>query len=232
MDWDSAGLLLRTNHVRVTPEEVSKTYRPLSIPLLWAYLERKRITSPGTRYRRERDLIPRLYASGLNVPELTAHDDATLTLRWRTLELTDLVHVLSSTEVHVDDKLQYLSGAFSLLRSTHNLGEVHGDPFLKNFFLLARQYPGRQGIIYTCDFEHERDSPLPMVTDILMLAANATGMLSRHNPGQERAVMSIVEDTYERRLHFPFDMRDRLYFSLRFGIGEGFFRYFSQDGHG
>jgi tRNA A-37 threonylcarbamoyl transferase component Bud32 len=228
MNLDNLGKLLKTNDVDINPDRVRKRYRNLAVTFLWGYLERKPYRTARQRYEREKTLIPEFYEAGLNTPEIIGVDDENLTLRWKTLELTDLVQVFEDPRIHYDDKLQYLKEALEQLRGIHNLGETHGDPYFKNFFRLDRDYPKR-GSVYTCDFEIERISPDSQVTDILLLVADATKLLNNNHPQEQLATFSALEEVYGRELKIPFDMRDRFFYTHRFGMGKRFFEYFSPN---
>src|SRR3989338_89187 len=180
MGFDDIGKMLRTNHVEITPDTVRKTYRDFAPTMLWGVLERKPYMSAELRYKREKRLIPVFLEAGLNTPQLVEFDDDSLELAMIPLELTDLVEVFQDPGISIDDKLDYFKQALQQLRGIHNLGETHGDPYLKNFFRLNRQYPNR-GDVYTCDFEYQRDSPVPSATDVLILVADATHLLNIHH---------------------------------------------------
>lgn len=221
----NVGRWLRTNSVDITPERVRKTYRNFSVTMLWGFLERKPYASATTRYLREKEIIPELRAAGLNTPELISHDDSALTLDMVTLEFSDLVEVFMDPRIHKDDKLDLFGHALYQLNGIHNLGHTHGDPYMKNFFRLDRVYPDR-GPVYTCDFEYRRKSPNPQLTDLLILTADATELLNGTHPEEAPATLSLVQQVYSTHLHFPFALRDQLFFRARFGMGKQFFDYF------
>jgi tRNA A-37 threonylcarbamoyl transferase component Bud32 len=225
MKIDDIGRVVRTNRVEITPEVVRKTFRRFSLTMLWGFLERKPYASAQQRYAREKSVIPIFFDRGLNTPELINFDDRALSLDIKTLELTDLVGVFQDPRICKDDKLGYFKMALQQLWGIHNLGKTHGDPYLKNFFRLNRQYQKR-GSVYTCDFEYQRISPDPLTTDVLILVADATHLLNNNHPEEAPAIMTILEEVYGKGLSFPFDARDRFFFRKRFGTGNAFFDYF------
>ena len=229
MNFDSLGKRLTTNHITITSDEVEKKYRDFSPTMLWAWLERKERASAGQRYFREKAACQMLYPKGLNVPEILAHDDQRHVLKWRTLELklTDLVSVLGDPSTHLDDKLVDYRAALELLQGIHRY-MPHGDAYLKNFFKPTAD--NGRGRIYTCDFEETRNSPEPGVTDLLIITANAMSRIGGAHPGQACSALDVVRQVYGNGTSFPFDARDRFFFRARFGMGEDFFRYFSQNG--
>lgn len=226
MSFDNIGRLLRTNHVDINPERLRKRYRQFSPTMLWGVLERKPYMSAKARYEREKRVVPLFYNAGLNTPNLIGTDDSTLTLDFQTFELTDLVEVFEDPRIHRDDKLQYLKEALELLRDIHNLGETHGDPYLKNFFRLNRRYPKR-GSVYTCDFEYERKSSDSQATDVLILAADGAHLLSNNHQRETQSIFALVSEVHGRDIGFKFDLRDGFFYSARFGMRLDFFRYFS-----
>ncbi|MCM2325827.1 MAG: hypothetical protein NDI94_05155, partial [Candidatus Woesearchaeota archaeon] len=165
MDFDGLGKLLRTNSVVITPAKVIKTYHEFAPTMLWGILERKPYRRARERYEREKELIPALYESGLNVPQLISYDDKGLMIVMKTLDLTDLVEVFQDQRVHKDDKLSLFSEALMQLYGIHNSGYTHGDPYLKNFFKVENRR--ERGNVYTCDFEYERKSPDNQVMDMM-----------------------------------------------------------------
>lgn len=225
MKLDDIGRILRTNDVDINPERVRKRYRDFAVTMAWGFLERKPYASARERYFREKCLVQKFYDSGLNTPELLKTDDENLTLRWRTLELTDLVQIFEDPRIHPDDKLQYFREALEVLSYIHNLSESHGDPYLKNMFRLDRDYPKRKRI-YTCDFEYERTSSDSQVTDLLILTADAAHLLSHSQNDQLPAAISAVNEVYGRNLSFHFTPLDILFFRMRFGMDSQFFNYF------
>lgn len=221
---DTVGRLMRTNDVVISPYEVRKRYRNFAIPMLWARLERKPYLSAQQRYEREKTLLKKFSQAGLNVPEIKGEDDENVTLTLRTLQITDFVQIFRNPAIPTDDKLQYYQEGLEQLLGVHNLGETHGDPYLKNFFRLDKVYDGMNGDVLFLDVEYYRESP---VTDLLIYVANATSMLNKHNPDEAPATFSILEKVYEKGLSFPFDRRDLFFFKARFGMKDKFFEYFS-----
>ena len=227
MKLDNIGKWLRTNKVKITPEKVEKTYRGFSLTMLWGFLERKPYMSAAQRYAREKRLIPKFFAAGLNTPELVSVDDQTVTLSVKTLELTDFVEVFQDPRIHKDDKLNYFKQGLQQLYGIHSLGESHGDPYLKNFFKLNKQYQNR-GSVYTCDFEYQRKSPNQLTTDVLIFVADATHVLNNNHPHDTPATLTLLKEVYGRDISFPFDDRDKFFFRARFGMKNDFFEYFKQ----
>lgn len=218
MVLDRVGELLRTNKTAFTCATVSKEYQPYYISMLWGGLERKPYLAPEARCRREAALLKRFKQSGLNVPELVGVNVAANlpSITMVRLELTDLVTDFHDPSRHIDDKLGEFAAAVGLLLRIHDLGETHGDAYLKNF---ARHPDGK---VYAFDFENERRAPCPQAYDVLLLTANAMSALGVQS---RQALLASVRDIYGS-VAFPFDLRDKAFFSLRFQVGRDFFSYF------
>lgn len=218
MILDQVGKLLQTNELIFTDSAVLKRYRPYPVSMLWGFLERKPYSAPEQRCRREAALLQKFRQKGLNVPELVGVSigAAAPSITVVRLELTDLVADFHDPSRHIDDKLSEFAAAIELLHSIHNLGESHGDAYLKNF---ARNCNGE---VYAFDFENERIAPCPQAYDVVLLTANAISALgTRH----KQAVLAAVRAVYDS-LSFPFDLRDKVFFSLRFQVSGSFFGYF------
>ncbi len=224
MGFNNIGRVLTTNAVEIDTERVTKKFNDFALSMLWGFLERKPYLSARFRYQREKKLVTKFQNKpDLTTPTLLEADDNELILIFRTLGLTDLVRVFQDPDVPTDDKLLYLQLALQQLHAIHNLNETHGDPYLKNFFLLDETKD-----IYTCDFEYQRTGPDPAVTDVLILTANAIHALCQEFPGISGAVLASVNEIYGHELWFPFDIRDRIFFSLRFGMGNEFYTHFGK----
>ncbi len=225
MKLNDIGRVLRTNDVEIGPERVTKRFKQFALSMLWGFLERKPYLSAKARYEREKRLITKFFGnSDLKTPTLLDSDDQELILVFQTLGLTDLVQIFQDPAIHIDDKLQYLRTALNQLHTIHNVGETHGDPYLKNFFRVNGSE--NNGRLYTCDFEYERKSPEPAVTDVLILTANSINALFQANGSAPKSALSVVREVYGDDIHFPFDIRDRVFFSLRFGMGHEFYEHF------
>lgn len=222
------GKYLTTNDVQINEDYVTKRFKNFSPTMLWAPVERKPVySSARRRYERDKRVATTLYSKGLNVPEITDYSDDKLWFRFITLDLEDLVSVFENPRISYEEKMQYFREAMQLLKTIHEAGEFHGDTYLKNFFRLNRQYDGRNGRVYTCDFEYDRTSPLSQVTDVMILTADAMVLLKRNHKEESSDILEVISDVYGDLSSYPFDWRDRKFFEFRFGIGSDFFDYFS-----
>lgn len=218
MVLDQVGKWLQTNGSVFTGTTVLKNYRSYYVSMLWGGLERKPYLAPEVRCRREVALLQKFRQSGLKVPELIGFNvDVTApSITTVQLELTDFVTDFHDPSRHIDDKLGEFTAAMELLHGIHNLGETHGDAYLKNFARCPN------GEVYSFDFENERKAPCPQTYDVILLTANAIsalGVQSGHD------VLAAVKRVYGG-LSYPFDLRDRIFFTLRFQVTGSFFSYF------
>ncbi|PIN74161.1 hypothetical protein COV20_00925 [Candidatus Woesearchaeota archaeon CG10_big_fil_rev_8_21_14_0_10_45_16] len=226
MNLDWLGKYVSSNSTNVDNGTFTKSYGGFSLPVLWAFLERKKIMRAHQRYSRERDVTARLYDAGINTHRILDSDDKTLTLIVESVPLTDFPELFEDRSVALDDKLGLFYTALKTLKAIHDAGESHGDAYLKNFFKDERTT--RREEVYTCDFELERKSPDPQITDLLMLTANAASSLGRNNPSAEGAVLDAVQEVNGTVHAYPLDLRDQAFYRLRFQMGEAFFGYFSK----
>lgn len=228
MGINNIGRVIRTNNVKIDKEsgQVTKQFSRFALSMIWGFLERKPYLSAKVRYEREKKLISKFSNNpDLTTPTLLDSDDQELILVLQALDLTDLVQIFQNPTIHIDDKLQYLRAALEQLHSIHNTGETHGDPYLKNFFRVNNT-ENDNSRLYVCDFEYERTGPDPAVTDILILTANSINTLLKTNGSAPESVLSVVSEVYGDEIYFPFDIRDKIFFSLRFGVGKEFYEHF------
>ncbi len=226
MVLNELGKILETNDVRVGSEVVQKRFKPFALTMIWGAMERKPFLSAQQRYSREKRLVVKLADNrNLNVQDLLAFDDQNFILQYRAARLTDFINLFKDPVVHRDDKLGYFKKSLESLREIHNTGEYHGDTYLKNFFKI--ESGEKQGQVFTCDFEFERDSANPQITDVLIVTANSINALSKANGIKPEVVLNTASEVYGSDISYPFDLRDRAFFRLRFAVGQEFFDYFS-----
>src|SRR3989344_1604863 len=230
------GRYIRTNSVTFDDKYVTKRFRQVLRyypQMLCGTKERKPYQPPEKRYMRDSRVSMRLCSQGLNVPEIVDYSDDELWFRFVKLDIDsrkdDLIAVFEDPALTFDEKLQYYREALELLKAIHTAGETHGDTYPKNFFRLRGEDRNRDGRVYTCDFEFERDSPLPEVTDIMILTGDSISIIRNGHPEEYVTfnILNIVSDVFGSLPSYPFDERDIAFFERRFGTDQRFFDYFS-----
>ncbi len=221
---DELGMRPRPGRVKVENGIVEKQFNlPRHISALWAAWEGKLLLTPKQRYELEKSRIQTFQQAGLEyTPELVGADDENLVLKWKALPgLLSFVRVLKSRKTGFDQKLEYFRRALELLHAIHELGDAHGDAYLKNFYL------NNDGV-YTCDFEEYRSSPNPHVNDLLIFLANSASALGRFRPDALDALIPLTKDRYGPLPPHRFSSEEAYFYSVRFGMGARFFDYFSR----
>lgn len=222
--------ILSANTVTVDGNTVTKQFN--DFPLYWVLkdlklsLQRIPYTSPQQRFQREWDVSVKLEKNGLNVPEVIGFDTCALSITYKRVEFYTLVEILKERYVHCDDKLDLLRDAMELLYGIHDANESHGDSMLRNFGALIGDMP-HNGRVLTFDFEFERDSPDPQVTDLYIMVADAMRMLRRHEPTERLAPLSIADEVFGHVEGYRMGSVEQAYFRRRFRLGDEFFRHFS-----
>ena len=204
----------------------TKEYGGFSLPQIWAFLERKKRSNAKQRYTREKEVTARLYDHGINTHNILGFDNIARRLTVEYVPLPPFPDIFEDRETHIDDKLDLLYKAFETLKDIHNAGESHGDAYLKNFFRDERKKSDRRGLVYTCDFEIQRVSPDPQVTDILLLTAKAANTLAKSNGVDQAEIFDLVTQAYGPVQGYQLQIRDHLFYRARFLRTDPFFAHF------
>ena len=231
------GRYVKTNSVIKDKDYITKRFRRILRfypTMLWGNRERKPYRSPVERYMRDSRTAMRLFEYGINVPQVIDFSDKDLWFSFTRLDtgeqkMNDLISVFEDPKLTFAEKLQYYREALELLLAIHESGETHGDPYLKNFFRMPRNYPGRNGRVYTCDFEFARASPVPEVTDIMILTGDSIDILRgiHHDEYVTFSILDILSEVYGELPPYPFDKRDQDFLKVRFHADQRFFDYFA-----
>ncbi len=227
--FDSLGERLRSKTItRSDQDSITFRYNPFPITMVWGHLERKPYQSARQRYEREKRLSLELHQQGLRVPEILDFDDANLELKVKRLgNAVNFLDWVLQGKLPKTGQEQCLYDALTLLKEIHNRGHYHGDPYLKNF-LLDMDDRDREITTYTTGLQYERDSANPQITDIQIMVASAISGLRHSGWLKAEDIFRLTRVTYGMVQPTKLSLRDRLFYTARFGMGERFFQFFER----
>lgn len=206
--------------------------------------ERKVPSNIQTRFERTRGRLKKILGlPGAPQIESDLEDELAVTIE-RIKHGESLLDILRDEDLNESTKLERVQEAINLLQSVHARGIAHGDAFPKNFVvcndrkksphLIIKRFEegrwagtpkdywkamwGEQSV--ESGWEREQDY------DFLLLMA---GVLNNTRDIDVHKIYALL-DGAGVNIHFPFDLRDHLYFKLRFfgrRGARGFFRHFS-----
>ena len=224
---DSAGLSLRSKRVvREDDTSVTFQYKPFPVSMTWGLLERKPWQSARQRYEREKRLSLELHQQGLRVPEVIEANDETLELRVKRLNNSgNFLNWVVNGMLTPDTQEQCLYDSLILLKEIHKKDLYHGDSYIKNFLLKRND---RNITVHTTGLQYERDSPNPQMTDIQLLVASAISGLHHRSMLTQEDIYRLARSSYGMLGGANFTARDKLFYSLRFGVDKRFFQFFER----
>lgn len=122
---------------------------------------------------------------------------------------------------------QCLYEAITLLKEIHKRGHYHGDPYLKNF-LLNMDGQDKNITVGTTGLQYERNSVNPQITDLQIIVANAISALRHANTLEAEDIFRLTRLTYGTLQPPNLTLRDKIFYTARFGIDKRFFQFFER----